>query len=319
MQNTEIKILFFGSTDFSLSSLISLYESEYKIVGVVTQSDKPSGRGKSISISPVKQWAIENNIIIFQPNKLKEQSDYSFVNELKPDLLVVASYGKILPLDLLNLPKFGAINVHASLLPKYRGASPIQAAILAGDSETGISIMRMDAGMDTGPILMQKSVVIEDNETAGLLSKKLAKLGADLLIESLCGWINGKIIPRNQQEELASICKKINKEDGIIDWKMESSAIERLIRAYNPRPSAWSTLKEGGQIIKIHLAKNIVADHDQTDIGRLFLTDKKNLGVYCNQKSALELLSVQPQGKGPMSGRDFILGRQKLLGTFLES
>jgi len=317
MLNTEVKILFFGSTDFSLTSLVLLHSSKHQIVGVVTQPDKPSGRGKNIELSSIKKWSLENNIRIIQPNKLKEPADYDFVTELKPDILVVASYGKILPLDLLDSTRFGAINVHASLLPKYRGASPIQAAILAGDSETGISIMRMEAGMDTGPVLTQKSIAITDNETAGSLSKKLAKLGADLLIESLPGWINKKITPLRQQEECASICKKINKEDGVINWKMEASSIEKLVRAYNPWPSAWSTL-EDGQNLKIHSAKSIMSDHNQSDTGKLFLINQKNPGVYCGGNSALELLSVQPQGKNPMSGQSFILGRQKLIGTFFK-
>jgi methionyl-tRNA formyltransferase len=318
MQNTEVKILFFGSTDFSLASLELLYASKYEIVGVVTQPDKPAGRGNSVKSSPVKNWAINHNIKIIQPNKLKEPSDYLFVSKLEPDILVVASYGKILPLDLINLTRFGAINVHASLLPKYRGASPIQAAILAGDSETGVSIMKMDAGMDTGSILIQKNIAITNNETAGSLSEKLARLGADLLIESLSDWINGEIKPLNQEEKHTSICKKINKEDGMVNWKLESSVIEKLIRAYNPWPSAWSTIQEDGQVIKIHSAKNITKDHNQNDIGRLFLTNQNNPGVYCGGDSALELLSVQPQGKNLMSGRDFILGRQKLLGALLK-
>jgi len=318
MQNTEVKILFFGSTDFSLASLTALHASKHKIVGVVTQPDKPAGRGNSIKQSPVKKWSTENNIRIIQPNKIKESSDYSFIFELNPDVIVVASYGKILPLDLLNSAKFGAINVHASLLPKYRGASPIQAAILSGDSETGISIMLMDAGMDTGKVLMQKSIAITDGETSGSLSEKLATLGADLLLKSLPDWINNKIEPQNQEEKYSSVCKKINKEDGKINWELKSSLIERLIRAYNPWPSAWSILKESEQVIKIHAAKNIIAKHVQNDIGKLFLTDQKNPGVYCGEDSALELLSVQPQGKNPMSGRDFILGRKSLLGTFFK-
>ena len=224
-----------GSPDFALSTLRALHEN-YSVVGVVTQPDRAAGRGRELKSPPVKTLALELGIPVIQPEKLREPEAMEQLRAWSPDVIVVAAFGQILRQDVLDLPKFGCINVHASLLPRWRGAAPINAAILHGDEETGITIMKMDAGLDTGPILTQRSVRIQPDETAGSLFETLSQLGADLLLDTLPGYISGEIKPRPQPEEGATYAGMLKKEDGLLDFSRPAEELERKVRAFNPWP-----------------------------------------------------------------------------------
>jgi methionyl-tRNA formyltransferase len=250
------RIVFLGTPAFAVPALAALYEGaeahNWQLAGVATQPDRPAGRGKQVAASPVKQYAVERGLPVLQPQSLrKDPGAAADLAALAPDLLVVAAYGLILPPSVLTLPTFGCINVHASLLPAYRGASPITAAILEGRTETGITIMLMDEGMDTGPALRQAASPILPTDTTASLSARLADLGAQLLVQTLPDWLDGRIAPIRQSElgGEASGCRLIKKEHGQIDWSQEAAAIERMVRAYTPWPTAYSTWR--GEIFKI--------------------------------------------------------------------
>ena len=240
-----------GSPDFALSTLRALHEN-YTVVGVVTQPDRAAGRGRELKPPPVKTLALELDIPVIQPEKLRDPEAMEQLRAWSPDVIVVAAFGQILRQDVLDLPKFGCINVHASLLPRWRGAAPINAAILHGDEETGITIMKMDAGLDTGPILTQRSVRIQPDETAGSLFETLSQLGADLLLETLPGYISGEIKPSPQPEEGATYAPMLKKEDGLLDFSRPAEELERKVRAFNPWPGTYFDW-DGGRL-KVHKA-----------------------------------------------------------------
>lgn len=253
---TSIRILFLGTPDFAVPSLAALHEGGtahgWQVVGVGTQPDRPAGRGKQLALAPVKQYALAHDLPVLQPAGLrKDPAAVAALAALAPDLIVVAAYGLILPPSVLALPTFGCINVHASLLPAYRGASPIAAAILDGREETGVTIMLMDAGMDTGPALRQAREPIQPGDTTASLAPRLAALGASLLVATLPPWLAGALAA-TPQAELAgepSICRLIRKEDGRIDWSQPAAAIERMARAYTPWPNAYTTWR--GEVFKV--------------------------------------------------------------------
>lgn len=306
-----------GTPDFAVPSLQALYEASaaqnWQIVAVVTQPDRPAGRGKKLAMSAVKEAALELELPVLQPERLRKRPEaVAELRDLLPDLMVVAAYGLILPPEVLEIPTFGCINVHASLLPAYRGASPITAAILDGRSETGNSIMLMDEGMDTGPVLTQAVTPILPTDTTATLSARLAQQGADLLVQTLPRWLAGDL-PPIRQEELPgepTIVRMIKKEDGCIDWTLPAVQIERMTRAYAPWPSAYTSWR--GQPFKI-LQAEVVAG--QADAGRVV---KTATGVAVGTGDGLLLLhQVQPAGKRAMEMQSLLNGAPDFVGSVL--
>lgn len=289
-----------GSPDFSLPSLRALAK-QYEVVGVVTQPDRASGRGRELKSPPVKTLAHELGVPTIQPEKLRAPEAMEQLHAWAPDLIVVAAFGQILKKDVLDLPKHGCINVHASLLPRWRGAAPINAAILAGDEETGVTIMRMDVGLDTGPMLAKKSIRLTSDDTAGSGTRTLSQLGADLLLETLPRWLAGEIQPQVQDDSLSTYAPMMKKEEGQLDFANDVNELERRVRAFNPWPGAFMDFN--GTMLKIHHAH---VEQGNVEAGqRLILQDQPAVGA---RSGLLILDEVQPAGKKPMSGKSFLAG-----------
>jgi methionyl-tRNA formyltransferase len=302
-------IVFMGTPDFAVPALRALMQ-HHDVIGVVTQPDRPAGRKKSPQPSPVKQIAVEAGIPVFQPEKLRRQEAQAELRQWQPDVYVVAAFGQILPQAVLDIPPHGSINIHASLLPRWRGAAPIQAAIRAGDTETGITIMQMDAGLDTGPILSQHSIEIATGETSQTLHNKLAELGGELLIETLPGYLSGEIRPQPQPEGGITYAPQIKKEDGRIDWTESAVAIERQVRALTPWPGAF-TFWEGTQL-KIH--------HGETSSGSIqpgFVIQRDGQVAIGTGDGLFYPVTVQLAGKKAIDIEDFVRGRPDFIGAQL--
>ena len=289
-----------GSPEFALPSL-RLLAKNYQVVGVVTQPDRASGRGREIRMPPVKHLALELGIPVMQPDKLRQPEAMEQLREWNPELIVVAAFGQILKKDVLDLPRFGCINVHASLLPRWRGAAPINAAILHGDEETGVTIMQMDVGLDTGPMLAKQSIRLMQDDTAGSVTESLSHLGADLLIETLPDYLSGKIIPQPQPEEGATYAPMLKKEDGKLDFTRDVHELERQVRAFNPWPGAFMSFDSA--LLKVH--KSHVEGENATEGQRLIFRDQPAVGA---RGGILVLDEVQPAGKKSMSGKSFLAG-----------
>lgn len=297
----KTRIVFMGSPDFALPTLIALHK-KYHVTGVVTQPDKPAGRGRTLRPPPVKTLVNEYNIPVIQPVSLKEPAALAQLQQWEPELIVVAAFGQILRPPVLNLPPHGCINVHASLLPRWRGAAPIQAAILHGDKQTGVTIMLMEAGLDTGPILSQRSIPITDDCTAGALSPLLAELGSQLLVETLPGYLSGELRPQPQDETSATYAPMLKKADGEIDFNQPAEYLERFVRAYNPWPGAFTSWEVGR--LKVHRAHAV--ESPSPGIGkRLIHNEQAAIGT---AKGILVLDEVQPAGKKAMPGEVFLRG-----------
>lgn len=289
-----------GSPDFALPSLRAL-AGAYEIVGVVTQPDRAAGRGRALKSPPVKLLAQKLDVPIIQPGKLRAPEALEQLRGWNPDLIIVAAFGQILRKDVLDLPRDGCINVHASLLPRWRGAAPINAAILHGDEETGVTIMKMDVGLDTGPMLAQRSIRLTPDDTAGSVTGTLSQLGADLLIETLPDYLSGKNQPVPQPEEGATYAPMLKKEEGRLDFTRPAEELERRVRAFNPWPGAFMDFD--GTLLKVH--------HAYTEAGnaqvaqRLVYRDQPAVGT---RDGLLILDEVQPAGKRTMSGKSFLAG-----------
>jgi methionyl-tRNA formyltransferase len=301
MTNTlSARVVFMGSPDFSLPILRALADS-YQVVGVVTQPDRASGRGRELKPPPVKLLAQELELPLIQPEKLRQSEAMEQLRVWNPDLIVVAAFGQILKKDVLYLPRFGCLNVHASLLPRWRGAAPINAAILHGDEETGVTIMKMDVGLDTGPILSQRSIRLARDDTAGSVFEKLSQLGADLLIKTLPGYLSGKIQPVPQSEDGVTYAPMLKKEEGRLDFTLPADELERHVRAFNPWPGAF--MEFDGALLKIHRTH---VEDEKSEVGqRLIYRDQPAVGA---RSGLLILDEVQPAGKKPMSGKSFLAG-----------
>ncbi len=313
-----LNIIFFGSAEFACPSLKALVkEKGFNINGVITQPDKPAGRRQKLTPPPIKPTAEKLGLKIWQPADIKlvkaEEIKKRFGRPA--DIIVVAAYGQILPAEILNSPKYGCLNVHASLLPRWRGAGAIQAPILAGETETGISIILLDSGLDTGPILTQTKIKINPRDTAGSLEQKLSVLAAQILPATIKDWVQGKIKPQPQNKSQASYFGRLNKKMAEIDWRRPAIEIERLVRAMSPWPRAWCWLKGKGQQPPWRLnilQARIGPDKKEKKIGEFFLLANNELAVQCGQ-GLLLIEKIQPAGKKPMAGRDFWLGYQKLI------
>jgi methionyl-tRNA formyltransferase len=286
----------------SLSALAAA--RNYQMVGVVTQPDRASGRGRELKSPPVKSLALELNIPVVQPEKLREAT--AQLQEWNPDLIVVAAFGQILKRDILDLPRYGCINVHASLLPRWRGAAPINAAILHGEEETGVTIMQMDAGLDTGPMLSRKSIRIRQDDTAGSVSQALSTLGADLLNETLPDYISGIIIPQPQPLEGGTYAPMLKKEDGMLNFACSAVELERRVRAMNPWPGAW--FEWNGNLLKVVRA-SVVSGEKGLVSGSRFTVEGRP--AVQSAKGVLVLDEVQPAGKKVMPGKSFLAGARE--------
>jgi methionyl-tRNA formyltransferase len=301
----NLRVVFMGSPEFSLPSLRLLAEN-YPVVGVFTQPDQPAGRGRTLTPPPVKLLAQKLNIPVYQHRKLKNPDAVEELRNLNPNLIVVAAFGQILNKDILDIPLFGCINVHASLLPRWRGAAPIQAAILNGDEKTGASIIIMATGVDTGPILNQRPVSISPDDTAGSLSNRLAQVGAELLIDTLPAYLEGDIKPRSQDEfkEAPTYAPMLKKADGLLDFTQPAEALERQVRAFHPWPGSYFDWY--GSILKIQKARCEDDSNLELPPGKTLIHD--NLPAVAANPGILILEEIQPQGKKAMDGAAFLLG-----------
>ena len=303
-----MKIVFMGTPDFAAGILKALREGGHEITGVVTQPDRPKGRKKELVPSPVKEEALGIGCPILQPLKIRQEEAVKAVLELEADAIVVAAFGQIIPGEILEAPRYGCLNVHASLLPSYRGASPIQSALIDGCPESGVTIMQMDEGLDTGDIISQRAVAIAPDETGGSLFDKLAETGAGLLIETLKEIEAGTAVRTPQPKESPTpYCRMLKKEQGRIDWTKPAGEIERLIRAMDPWPSAFTALD--GKTLKIWKARVERAEEtaDPADCGRVLRQDRKGIYVRCGQ-GILCLEEVQMEGRKRMAVSEFVKG-----------
>jgi len=298
---SALRIVFMGSPEFALPTLREL-AAHYTVVGVVTQPDRPAGRGQKLTPPPVKVLAQSLGLPVIQPEKLRQPEAMAQLQAWQPDLIVVAAFGQILRQNVLDLPTYGCLNVHASLLPRWRGAAPIQAALLHGDKETGVTIMKMDAGVDTGPILSQRREPIREDDNAATLSQRLAELGAQLLLETLPDYLAGRITPQPQDERLATYAPMLKKEDGRLDWHLPAEALVRKVQAFTPWPGAY--LEFRGLPLKV-LRAHAVATERLRPGQRGVLEGRPALGT---AQGSLVLDEVQPAGKRPMAGSDFLRG-----------
>ncbi len=302
-----MKIIFMGTPDFSVPTLDAIKKDGNEIVLVVTQPDKKKGRKGILTPPPVKEWAVKNNISIFQPVKLREKQNIEELEKYEADVIVVAAFGQILPKEVLDMPKYGCINVHASLLPKYRGASPIQWAILNGDDETGVTTMQMDIGLDDGDILLQKKVPISSEDTGGSLFDKISKIGADLLIETLHRIEKNDIVRIPQDDEKATHVGLIKKDFGILSFDEENKYILNKIRALNPWPSAFTFYKD--KMVKIWKAKSVSFNNKGYEYGDLVVENKDELLVV-TRNGAISILELQEEGKKRIKAADFLRGHK---------
>ena len=301
-----MKVIYMGTPDFSVGALEAIIKAEHEVVLVVTQPDKPKGRGKAMQASPVKECALSHGIEVFQPTKIRESENVEYLRKFGADIFVVAAFGQILPKSILDMPKYGCVNIHASLLPKYRGAAPIQWAVINGDEVTGVTTMLMNEGIDTGDMIAKKQVRLAEDETGGSLFDRLADTGAELIVETMKMLEEGtaEFTPQNSEE--ATHTSMISKELGSIEWSKPAAEIERLIRGLNPWPSAYTRLK--GKTFKIWKAQVVeVSSSDKP--GTIIKIGKDELLVQTGE-GALSLIEVQLEGKKRMDVASFLRGCQ---------
>jgi len=297
-----MRLIYAGTPEFAVAPLEALLAAGHDVVLVLTQPDRPAGRGQQPAFSAVKQAALRYGLPLYQPATLKQSADYAPLREAEADAMVVTAYGLILPQAVLDLTRFGAFNVHASLLPRWRGAAPIQRAILAGDGESGVCIMRMEAGLDTGPVLLREAVSIDAQETAGSLHDKLRDLGARLIVPALQGYAEGRLQAVAQSEEGLSYAAKIDKAEARIDWREPALAIERRIRAFNPVPGASARIGE----LELKLWRALPGGQDGPP-GTLLAVEDKGLHVACGSGS-LWLTELQRPGAKRLAAKVFLRG-----------
>lgn len=309
-----MKIVFMGTPDFAVECLKSLYEAGHEIAAVVTQPDKPKGRGKELSMPPVKELALSYNLPVYQPEKAKNPEFIELIRGINPEAIVVVAFGQILSKALLDIPKYGCINVHASLLPKYRGAAPIQWAVIDGQEESGVTTMLMDVGVDTGDMLLKSVRKLDAKETGGSLFDKLSKDGADLIVKTLEAIANGTVTRTPQNHDEATHAKMLNKSTGNIDFSMSAKSIECLIRGLNPWPSAYTSYN--GKVMKIWDADVVDKEYQDASCGEIVEVSKSSFTVKCGN-GALEIKEVQLEGKKRMTCDAFLLGTKIAVGEIL--
>ena len=303
----SLRIIFAGTPDFAARHLDALLSSGHHVVGVFTQPDRPAGRGKKLMPSPVKVLAEENGLPVFQPASLRPQENQQLIADLHADVMVVVAYGLILPKAVLDMPRLGCINVHGSLLPRWRGAAPIQRALWAGDAETGVTIMQMDVGLDTGDMLYKLVCPITDEDTSATLYDKLAGLGPAGLIETLAQLANGTAQPQVQDEAQVTYAEKLSKEEARVNWSLSAAQLERCIRAFNPWPMSW--LEIDGQPLKIWKA-SVIDTGTTAEPGTIVDATKQGIQVATGD-GILNVESLQPAGKKAMSAQDLLNSRRE--------
>jgi methionyl-tRNA formyltransferase len=304
--SSPLKIIFAGTPDFAARHLDALLASEHQVVGVFTQPDRPAGRGNKLTPSPVKVLAQAHDIPVFQPKSLKPEENQHLVADLQADIMVVVAYGLILPKAVLAMPRLGCINVHGSLLPRWRGAAPIQRSLWAGDTETGVTIMQMDVGLDTGDMLHKLSCPITAEDTSASLYEKLAQLGPQGMLLTLDLLASGNAKPEVQDEALVSYAEKLSKEEARLDWSLSAAQLERCIRAFNPWPMSYFMIEE--QPVKVWRAT--VLPHQNKQPGEIVHADKQGIQI-ATANGVLNLVSLQPAGKKAMSAQDLLNSRRE--------
>lgn len=314
-----MRIVFMGTPDFAAEVLDSIVKAGHEVAGVVSQPDKPKGRGKAVQFTPVKEKAIENSIDVYQPVKVRDEQFVKLLTSLKPDIIVVVAFGQIIPKSILEMPRYGCINVHASLLPKYRGAAPIQWAVINGEEETGVTIMQMNEGLDTGDIMTKVSVKLDKQETGGSLFDKLMYEGAKLCVETLTKIENNEITKIPQDDSKATYTKKLDKTLGNIDFSMPAIEIERLIRGLNPWPSAYTKLDN--KTLKIWQAevyedRGDIEIADRKEAGTITAVTKTSIDVLTGS-GILSIKELQLEGKKRMTAEAFLRGMKLETGTLL--
>lgn len=311
-----MRVLFMGTPDFAVNTLESLIQSEHEVIGVVTQPDKPKGRSGKMQFSPVKEKALEHGIDVYQPQKVREAEFIEEVRRMNPDAIVVVAFGQILPKEFLELPKYGCLNVHASLLPKLRGAAPIQWAVIQGEKESGVTIMQMDEGIDTGDILLTERYTLDEKETGGSLFEHLAEFGGPMILKVLQAAEAGTLQPVPQKEEEHTYVKMLSKSVGEMDFSKSAVELERLIRGLNPWPSAYCYLD--GKMLKIWEADVLEEADDEAEYGTVTAVAKDSFTVKTGE-GALKIYSVQLEGKKRMDTGAFLRGYSLKCGTVLRS
>lgn len=300
-----MKIIFMGTPDFAVAPLRAVWEAGYEIPAVITQPDKPKGRGKTMLPTPVKEEALSHGLAVYQPEKVRDPQFIETLRELAPDIIIVAAFGQIIPKTILELPRFGCINIHASLLPKYRGAAPIQQAVIDGEKESGVTIMKMSTGLDTGDMIAKAVVPLEKEETGGSLFDKLSEVGAELLVKTLPEIFEGRAVYEKQPEESPTpYASMISKEMGRLDFEKDAEVLERLVRGLNPWPSAYTFLD--GKVLKVWKSRVGETAKDAVP-GTVIRTDKEGIHVACGTGSLI-LTEVQLAGKKRMSADAFLRG-----------
>ncbi|EEF60174.1 methionyl-tRNA formyltransferase [Pedosphaera parvula] len=304
----RLRIIFMGTAELACASLEALtQQTDFSVVAVVTQPDRPKGRDLKLQPSPVKQVALKHALPVLQPERARNPEFVQSLAEFKPDLIVVAAYGQILPKSILELPRFGCLNVHTSLLPKYRGAAPIQWAILDGEPVTGVTIMKMDAGLDTGDILTQETTPIQHEDNSQLLHDRLAQIGAALLVPTIREFVSGKIIARPQPVEGVSYARKILKEDGKLDWTQPAHVLWNRVRGFTPWPGAFTHLPAEPKPLLLKIWQAEVIEGASGNPGEILSADKTGIIIACGEK-ALKVTTLQREGGRRMNAQDFLTG-----------
>lgn len=308
-----MKVVYMGTPDFAVAPLEAIIKAGHEVTAVVTQPDKPKGRGKEMQITPVKECALKNGIPVLQPVKIKEPEAIEELKKYPADIFVVAAFGQLLSEEILHIPRFGCINIHASLLPAYRGAAPIQWVIINGEKKTGVTIMQMAKGLDTGDMLLKKEVLIDEKETGESLHDKLMAAGAELIVEALPKIEKGEIVPEKQNDALSCYASRLTKSMGLIDWTGDAVSIERLVRGLNSWPSAYTMYN--GKTLKIWEA-DVIAGNSSFRPGTVAEVGKDYFDV-ASGEGRLRIKTLQLEGKRKVSARDFLLGYEVVCGMEL--
>ncbi len=311
-----MKIIYMGTPSFSILTLELLLSAGNEVAAVYTQPDREAGRGRSLAASPVKKKALEYGLTIEQPDNFKEPRVIEKLAEYRPDCIVVFSYGQILPRAVLDIPSLGCVNVHPSLLPKYRGAAPVISAILGGDEFTGVTIIKMATKLDAGDILMQAQIPVADYDTADLLTEKLSLIASQMVVEVLPRLERGEIVPRPQNDSLVTFSRQLTKQDGEIDWQLPANDIGRRIRAFDPWPGCYTTWR--GKQLKI-ISAGVFPAKEGIKAGEITTLEDKNVLGIGTGNGILGVTELQPEGKRRMPAKDFMLGQKGLIGEILPS
>lgn len=311
MKAQQLRTVFMGTPDFALDTLHGLIDIGLDLIGVYTQPDRPKGRGKKLAAPPIKELALQQSIPVFQPARLRAPEAVAELQALAPDLIVVVAYGQILPQTVLDIPRFGCINVHASLLPKYRGAAPINKAVVDGETETGVTTMQMDVGLDTGDMLIKKMLAIGPDETAGELHDRLARVGREAMDETIVRLLDGSLVAEKQDEALTCYAPMMKKEDGLVDWSRAASEIHNQVRGLAPWPGAYTfldgaTLKIGGTVLSAGAGEP----------GTVLSADSSGVVIACGE-GAVRITELQLPGKKRLAAADFLRGQPLPIGSRL--